>query len=30
MQKHLVVIFSLIALLFSGAALLNYLVLGHS
>ena len=30
MQTHLVVIFSVIALLFSGAVLLNYFLLGHS
>jgi hypothetical protein len=30
MQKHIVVIFSVIALLFGGVAFLNYLVLGHS
>jgi hypothetical protein len=28
MQPHLIIIFSVIALLFSGAVLLNYFVLG--
>jgi len=30
MQPHLIIILFTVALLFSGAAIVNYLVLGHS
>ena len=30
MQKHIIVIVTVVALSFGGAAMLNYLVLGHS